>query len=122
MFNDPELPKWSFIQSLIPQSTTGKPDLHKFSQAHETTYRKFKFAIYHLNILRQVYGPNATVNLGRGTSSASQQHWAIAEAHSIVFNLYSALDSVSDEINRAYEFKLNPNEVGVQSIRLQYMI
>ena len=119
MTNDPDLPNWSDIQSLIPSSTTGKPKLTEFSQAHTTTYKKFKFAIYHLNILQQVYG----VNRNNFTSQISAPYdWALAEAHSIIFNLYSALDAVSNEINLAYNFQLKPNEVGIQKPCLQHLI
>jgi hypothetical protein len=118
--NDPSLPNWSDINRLIRSSLTGKPDLLKFDRAHTTTYRKFKFAIYHLTILQQVYGVNA-INVGQGTSSDPQQ-WALAEAHSIVFNLSSTLDAVSYEINLAYNFPLKSNEVGFKNTCLEYMI
>jgi meiotically up-regulated gene 157 (Mug157) protein len=58
---------------------------------------------YHLRILQQIYGIRKR--------RASAQHWAKTEMHSIVFNLYSALDSLGYEINLAYGFRIDSGNI-----------
>lgn len=120
--DDESLSNWLAINRLIiPPDKTGRPELHEFEQAHISTIRKFKFAIYHLTIMQQLYGPNRKNNLVCREISAPQ-HWAIAEAHSTIFNLYSTLDGVFNEIKIAYNFQLDPKEVTVQSHKLRGLI
>jgi hypothetical protein len=57
-------------------------------QGHESTYSKIKFAQYHYHILDQLYRPKRTLR------KKDTQHWVRAEMHSIIINLYSALDSL----------------------------
>jgi hypothetical protein len=52
----------------------------------------------------------------------SFQDYVKAEAHSIIFNLYSALDAVSNKINLAYDFQLKSNDIGIKNKSLKYMI
>jgi hypothetical protein len=115
--DDAALPNWSNIRRLI--SSPARHPLHHFLRAHETTYKKFKFAIYHLTIFQQIYGVSRN-DVSKETSAP--QYWAIAEAHSIIFNLYSALDAVGHEINLAYNFRLNPNDIRLKNRCLRYMI
>lgn len=115
--NDPDLPNWSAIQSLIPQSTTGRPDLSSFAKAHSTTYKKFKYAVYHWTIFRQIYG-NRGDNFSSGRFPAFQDY-VKAEAHSIIFNLSSGLDAASNEINLAYNFQLKRNDIGINNKTLR---
>jgi len=106
---DADLPNWTQIQSLMPSSFTGKPDLLKFAQAHTTTYKKLKFAIYHLTILQQIYGVN---RYNFDSQISAPYDWALAEAHSIIFNLSSTLDAISYEINLAscgYLIQIGPS-------------
>jgi hypothetical protein len=119
--DDESLTNWLAIRRLIPPDKTGRPELHEFEQAHSSTIRKFKFAIYHLTIMEQVYGPNRKNNLVSRDITAPQ-HWAIAEAHSIIFNLYSTLDGVFNEIKIVYNFQLEPKDVTVQSHKLRGLI
>jgi hypothetical protein len=118
--NDPDLPNWWAIHSLIPSNTTGRKDLTEFSRANSTTHKKFKFAVYHLTIFRQIYG-NRGDNHGSGRFP-NFQDYVKAEAHSIIFNLYSALDAVSNKINLAYDFQLKSNDIGIKNKSLKYMI
>jgi hypothetical protein len=118
--NDPDLPKRWAIQSLIPSSMTDRRDLHEFSQAHTTTYKKFKFAVYHWTIFHQIYGYRGD-NFGSGRFPAFQDY-VKAEAHSIIFNLFSALDSVSNEINLVYGFQLKSNDIRINNPSLKYML
>lgn len=121
MENDPDLPNRWAIQSLIPSSTTGRSDdLSEFAKAHTTTYKKFKFAVYHWTIFHQIYG-NKGDNFGSGRFPAFQDY-VKAEAHSIIFNLFSALDSVSNEINLAYDFQLKRNDISINNKSLKYML
>jgi hypothetical protein len=117
--NDPDLPNWSDIQSLMPSSFMGRPDLLTFSQAHTTTYKKFKFAVYHLTILQQLYGVN---RYNFDPQITAPYDWALAEAHSIIFNLFSTLDAISYEINLACNFQLKASEAGIQSKCIEHMI
>lgn len=41
------------------------------------------------------------------------RNWARAEMHSIIFNLYSALDSVGYEINLVYKFGIAPGKIHI---------
>jgi hypothetical protein len=100
--NDPSRPNSSDIQRLIPSRVP--PSLLDFAQAHESTYSKIKFAEYHLFILQQMYNSQR---------EPDTQHWARAEMHSIVSNLYSALDSLGYEINLAYRFGLGAGEIHI---------
>jgi hypothetical protein len=44
---------------------------------------------------------------------ADTQNWARAEMHSILFNLYSALDSLGYEINLAYQFGMDSGDIHI---------
>jgi hypothetical protein len=118
--NDPDLPNWWAIHSLIPSNTTGRKDLTEFSRANSTTHKKFKFAVYHLTIFRQIYG-NRGDNHGSGRFP-NFQDYVKAEAHSIIFNLFSALDSMSNEINLVYGFQLKHNDIRINKPALKYML
>lgn len=96
---------WLKIQNLTPSTLT--PHLLDFSQSHLGTYYKIAFADYHYNILNQLYVPNLTE---RETDTDS---WARAEMHSIVNSLYSALDSLAQEINLAYQFGINASNIHI---------
>ena len=105
-YNNHEFPNWLDIQTMIP-STYTSADLGDFAQSHEATKSKVTFADYHYSILDQLYKPTMTF---RQTDTDS---WARCEMHSIVFNLYSALDSLGYEINLAYQFNLKPHEIHI---------
>ena len=95
---------WNNIQKLIPH-TFNNSDLLEFSQSHESTKTKVTFADYHYFILDQFYKPKTT------TRETDTDSWARAEFHSIVSNLYSALESLVYEINLAYNFGLRANQI-----------
>ena len=44
-------------------------------------------------------------------SEQDTKNWARAEMHSIIFDLYSALDSLGYEINLAYQFGIDPTKI-----------
>lgn len=100
------MPNWLEIQKLIPTSTLTDTQL-KFAQAHESTFYKIRYVDYHLAILDQVYHPLIPYSEG------DIRNWARAEMHSIVFNLYSALDSLGYEINLAYKFRIKPSKIHI---------
>jgi hypothetical protein len=100
------MPNWLEIQKLIPTSTLTDTQL-KFAQAHDSTFYKIRYADYHLGILDQIYRPRMT------DSETNTKNWARAEMHSIVFNLYSALDSLGYEINLAYQFRIKPSDIHI---------
>src|SRR5687767_2329579 len=95
---NPAMPNWSKIISYIPQ--TFSDELLPYAQTHDAVTTKIAFANYHYHILNQLYQPFTTPR------QADTQWWARAEMHSIVFNLYSALDSIAYEINLAYNIGL----------------
>lgn len=104
--NISDFSNWSKIQTLI-SSTIPDTNLLDFAQSHESTKTKIIFADYHYYILNQFYRPSVTK---RETDTDS---WVRAEFHSLVINLYSALDSLAYEINLAYNFGLKPNQINI---------
>ena len=108
--NRASMPNWSGIEKLIPTSNLTCAQL-EFAQAHTSTFYKIRFADYHLAILEQIYHPDMT------DSEQDTKNWARAEMHSIVFNLYSALDSLGYEINLAYQFGIDPSKIHIQHTR-----
>jgi hypothetical protein len=104
MMGDPSVRHWSNIKNLIPTASPTDPQFD-LAQAHDSTFYKIRFADYHLFILQQLYDPNTAEREGE------IQHWVRAELHSIVYNLYSALDSLGYEINLAYGFGLPAHRI-----------
>jgi hypothetical protein len=104
------------FQSSI-SSGRNNPDLHEFHKDHSMTYKKFKFAVYHWTIFHQIYG-NKGDNHGSGRFSAFQDY-VKAESHSVIFNLSSALDSLSNEINLVYDFQLKRGDIGINNKSLK---
>jgi hypothetical protein len=100
---DVSLPQWFKIERLTHWEGNPARPLYTMSVAHESTYYKIKYADYHLEVLRQIYEV-------KNRRSDSEQ-WAKLQMHSIVFNIYSALDSLASEINLAYGFKLKPHNI-----------
>jgi hypothetical protein len=103
------MPNWSRIQELIPSGNLTPAQL-EFAQAHDSTSFKIRFADYHLSILQQIYRPQMT------DSEEDTKNWARAEMHSIILNLYSALDSLGYEINLAYKFGIDPGKIHIHHI------
>jgi hypothetical protein len=108
--NRNSMPNWSSIQRLIPTGNLTPAQL-EFAQAHESTFYKIRFVDYHLAILQQIYRPYMT------DAEEDTKNWARAEMHSIIFNLYSALDSLGYEINLAYKFGLAAKDITIQHKR-----
>jgi hypothetical protein len=79
----------------------------KFSRARWSTFYKIRYVDYHLAILDQIYHPLTS------HSERDVQNWPRAETHSIIFNLYSALDSLGYEINLAYKFRIKPSNIHI---------
>jgi hypothetical protein len=104
MMRDPSVHNWFSIRNLIPTGNLTEQELD-LARAHDSTFYKIRFADYHLFILGQIYDPNARQREGE------IQHWVRAEMHSIVYNLYSALDSLGYEINLAYGFTIPPYRI-----------
>lgn len=103
--NNNEMPNWISIMEVI--NCKNQSNILDLSQSHCTTKMKITFADYHYYILNQMYRPNETDRAG------DTDQWVLAETHSIIFNLYSALDSLCHEINLAYKFGLNASQVNV---------
>jgi hypothetical protein len=101
---DRSIRNWSDIKNMIPTGNLTEPQLD-LAQAHDSTFYKIRFADYHIFILRQLYDPN------RKDRGEEMQHWVRAELHSIVYNLYSALDSLGYEINLAYGFGIPAHRI-----------
>ena len=97
---------WSKIASLV-QYGNPPSSLHDIIRSHTATKFKITFADYHYHILDQLYRPNETA------ARQDTLMWARAEMNSIVYNLYSALDSLANEINLAYNFGINENRIHI---------
>jgi hypothetical protein len=114
--NNPKMPNWPKIKALIPRNNL-RPDMLEFSQTHGSTNGKIAMTDYHYHILDQLYRPSQTY------SEADTKWWARAEMHCIITNLYSALDSLTHEINLAYNLGLQPDEViSMTIIQIQEVI
>lgn len=111
--NDNDFPNWSKIQKLIPSSIPNA-DLLDYAQSHESTKSKVTFADYHYHILNQLYIPHIT------TRESDTVDWVRAEFHSVIMNLYSALDSLAYEINLAYGFGLKVNQIHIHHSHTQH--
>lgn len=98
-------PRWFQIKQLIPSNIPN--NMIDFAQCHTATYAKIAFASYHYHILNQLYKPNKT------RREQDTKEWARAEMHSIIFNLYSALDSLANEINLVYKFGIKENNINI---------
>jgi hypothetical protein len=104
--NETAMQNWSKIASIIHYGNP-PPPLHEIHRSHTATKFKITFADYHYHILDQLYRPNETP---RTTDTTM---WARAEMNSIVYNLYSALDSLANEINLAYNFGISENKIHI---------
>src|SRR5918999_5468155 len=111
--DDPLFPNWSRIYKLIPSPTPNT--LLSFIQSHESTYSKIKYAQYHYHILEQLYQSMITQR------EPDTQHWVRAEMHSIIINLYSALDSLAQQINCLYHMGFSPSEIKINQFRYQIL-
>ena len=98
-------PNWNSIQTLIPPTTS--PPLSEYALAHESTIDKLFSAEFHYYNLNQVYRPDVTPR------ETDTQDWVRAELDSVVFSLYSAMDSLMNEINLAYGFGLSPGKANI---------
>jgi hypothetical protein len=89
--NEKEMRQWSKIAKIIKLGNP-PPSLREIHRSHTATISKITFADYHYLILDQFYRPNET------PIHEDTLLWARAEMNSIVYNLYSALDSLANEI------------------------
>jgi len=102
--HDPQIvnmPYWYRIFQYLDKEVTKRRELRSIDKAHKNTKTKILFADYHYHILNQVYAPKATKR------HAETPKWALAEMDSIIVNLYSALDSLANEINILYNFQID---------------
>jgi len=100
-----EIPQWRSLLVRIDE-VGGRTDARQaFVDAHANTIRCVGAADYHYHILNQVYIPDV-VRMGSLTTL-----WVQIEAESIVIALYSALDSLMQEINLACNFGVRENGV-----------
>lgn len=104
--NDKEMQNWSKIAILIKYGNA-PPSLYEIHRSHTAAKFKITFADYHYYLLNQLYRPDETPR------ETDTQMWARAEMNSIVYNLYSALDSLASEINLAYNFGLKQNKIHI---------
>jgi hypothetical protein len=75
--------------------------------AHATTVRRIASADFHLHILQQVYVPD------RVQSGSRTILWAQAGAESVIFWLYTSLNSLAHELNLVYGFGIDEFRVDV---------
>jgi hypothetical protein len=104
--NEKEMRQWSKIAKFIKLGNP-PPSLREIHRSHTATRSKITFADYHYLILDQFYRPNETPR------HEDTLLWAGAEMNSIVYNLYSALDSLANEINLAYNFGIGENKIHI---------
>lgn len=101
-----KMPGWLKIRAefdLYPRT----PELQRFVNAHATTIQRIGLADYHYRNLDQIYRPD----MPQPNSLANI--WAPGEAVSLVFILYSALDSLAQELNLAYKFGIDERQVHI---------
>lgn len=102
--NDDEMPNWVSLSKIIEQKNPLNLEL---SQTHNSVKAKIAFADYHYHILNQFYVPHATLR------QTDTNQWVLAEIHSVITSLYSALDSLMYEVNLAYNFWLNISQINI---------
>lgn len=106
------MPNWSKIISYIP--LTFSSELLPYEQTHDAVVHKVALADYHYHILNQLYRPFDTPAVG------NTPFWARVEMHSIIFNLYSALDSLAHETNIVYNIGIKQRDICVYHNHKQY--
>ena len=89
------MPNWNRVQSELPSPVP--PKLLDYAQRHESTRSRMSFAEYHLHNLEALY----TSTEPQDASDAADR--TLAEVHSVVFSLDSALDSLAYELNLVYQ-------------------
>jgi hypothetical protein len=89
------MPNWNKIQSELPSPVP--PKLLEYAQRHGSTRSRMSFAEYHLHNLEALY----TSTGPQDESDAADR--TLAEVHSVVFSLDSALDSLAYELNLVYQ-------------------
>jgi hypothetical protein len=89
------MPNWNRLQSELPSPVP--PKLLDYAQRHESTRSRMSFAEYHLHNLDALY---ASTELQDASDAADR---ALAEVHSVIFSLDSALDSLAYELNLVYQ-------------------
>jgi hypothetical protein len=94
---EPRVKYWQEIANKVKNSDSIS---RKLGSAHGATRTKLIFADYHIHILDQIYKPNRTKRL------TETPFWVQVETYSIIANLYSALDSLANEIRLIYGFKM----------------
>jgi hypothetical protein len=106
LMNDTSLRNWYEIKMLLPKDNLSCPQLD-LVQTHDSIFYKIRFADYHLSILQQIYRPDML------DPGGDIDNWVRAEMHSIIYNLYSALDSLGYEINLAYGFNIERKKINI---------
>jgi hypothetical protein len=101
-----DIPGWQDVRTSI-ESLTRNQQVQDLVDAHATTIRRIGSADYHYHILNQVYIPD------RIHSGAHTISWAQVGAESVVFWLYTALNSLANELNLAYGFGIDEWKVDV---------
>jgi hypothetical protein len=104
--NESEMRNWSKIASIINYGNSPHK-LYVVSRSHTAIIFKITFADYHYFILDQLYRPDETPR------NEDTKMRARAEMNSIVYSLYSALDSLANEINLAYNFGIGENKIQI---------
>jgi hypothetical protein len=102
------IPRWHDILEEVyryDRASDRTRERQDFVDAHATTIGRIGVADYHYHNLNQIYIPDRT-----------QMHklttiWASAETESVIFMLYSALDSLAQEVNLAYKFGIDVSRV-----------
>jgi hypothetical protein len=111
--NNNEMLNWSKIATLIIYGNA-PPSLAEMHRSHTATKFKITFVDYHYHILDQLYRPDET------PTETDTPMWARAEMNSIVYSLYSALDSLANEINLAYGFGIGENKIHIFHSHLKF--
>lgn len=78
-----------------------------FVDSHANTIRLVSSADYHYHNLSQIYEPDIT------TMDRLTTIWVQIEAESVVFVLYSALESLMQEVNLAYKLGIDEDRVHI---------
>ena len=97
---------WTDVRTEF-EKFTRTPTLQLFVNAHANTIRLVGDADYHYNNLNQIYVPS------QYPASSHAISFSQVETESFIFTIYSALDSLTQEVNLAYGFGIDESKVYV---------
>jgi hypothetical protein len=105
------IPEWRAILNEVNRTDSSVPvrpsSRQDYVDAHATTIRRIGGADQHYHILSQIYVPDVTM------SGSLTTIWAQIQAETVIFMLFSSLDSLMQEVNLAYNFRIPDYSINV---------